>query len=127
MKKPARQVVTKTDLKNALGMKGVWGDCVAGLAYGFCGLGEINRLFDGAADYQGREFADHLLENMNITIDVNPDQLANIPKQGGFIVVSNHPLRRHHTGNARLRDWHRVAACCERCYIHLSVQFYLKP
>ena len=92
MKKPARQVVTKTDLKNALGMKGVWGDCVAGLAYGFCGLGEINRLFDGAADYQGREFADHLLENMNITIDVNPDQLANIPKQGGFIVVSNHPF-----------------------------------
>ena len=87
-----RQVVTKSDLKRALGLKGFFGTCVAGMAYKLCGLGEINRLFDGAADYQGREFADHLLENMNITIDVQPEQLANIPKEGGFIVVSNHPF-----------------------------------
>ena len=87
-----RQVVTKSDIKKALGMKGFFGSCVAGLAYGVCGLGEINRLFDGAADYQGREFADHLLENMNITIDVAPEQLESIPKEGGFIVVSNHPF-----------------------------------
>ena len=87
-----RKVVTKSDLKKALGLKGFFGTCVAGMAYGLCGLGEINRLFDSAADYQGREFADHLLENMNITIDVQPEQLANIPKEGGFIVVSNHPF-----------------------------------
>ncbi|MBR4390731.1 MAG: lysophospholipid acyltransferase family protein [Bacteroidales bacterium] len=87
-----RKVVTNSDIKKALGMKGFFGTCVAGLAYGFCGLGKINRLFDGAADYQGREFADHLLENMGITIDVSEDQLANIPKEGGFVVVSNHPF-----------------------------------
>ena len=92
MKKPVRQVVTKSDLKNALGLKGVFGNCMAGLAYRFCGLGEINRLFDGAADYQNSEFADHLLQNMNITIEVAPEQLSNIPKEGGFIVVSNHPF-----------------------------------
>lgn len=92
MKTPVRQVVTKADLKQALGMKGFVGDCAASVAYGFCGLGEINRLFDGAADYQGSAFADHLLENMNITIDVAPEQLANIPKEGGFIMVSNHPF-----------------------------------
>ena len=87
-----RKVVTNEDLKKALGLKGFFGTCVAGLAYGFLGLGKINRLFDGAADYQGREFADHLLENMNITIDVSPEQLDNIPKEGGFVVVSNHPF-----------------------------------
>ena len=92
MKKSVRQVVTKADLKQALGLKGAFGSCVAGMAYSFCGLGEINRLFDSAADYQGSEFADHLLENMSITIDVSPEQLANIPKEGGFIVVSNHPF-----------------------------------
>ena len=73
-------------------MKGVFGDCVAGMAYGALRLGKINRLFDAAADYQGREFADHLLENMHIIIDVNPAQLENIPKDGGFVVVSNHPF-----------------------------------
>ena len=87
-----RQVVTKSDIKQALGMKGFFGNCAAGLVYGVCGLGEINRLFDEAADYQGPEFADHLLENMGLTIDVAPEQMENIPQEGGFIVVSNHPF-----------------------------------
>ena len=87
-----RKVVTLSDLKNALGLKGFFGTCVAGAAYGYLRLGKINRLFDGAADYQGREFADHLLENMGITIDVSPEQLENIPKEGGFVLVSNHPF-----------------------------------
>ena len=87
-----RKVVTHSDLKNALGLKGFFGTCVAGMAYGYLRLGKINRLFDGAADYQGPEFADHLLQNMNITIDVQPDQLENIPKEGGFVLVSNHPF-----------------------------------
>ena len=87
-----RKVVTVSDLKNALGLKGFFGTCAAGAAYGYLRLGKINRLFDGAADYQGREFADHLLQNMNITIDVSPEQLDNIPKEGGFVVVSNHPF-----------------------------------
>ena len=87
-----RKVVTNKDIKNALGLKGFFGTCVAGAVYGVMGLGEINRLFDGAADYQGREFADHLIENMDITIDVSPEQLENIPKEGGFVVVSNHPF-----------------------------------
>ena len=87
-----RKVVTNADLKKAFGMKGFFGTCVAGLAYGVMGLGKINRLFDGAADYQGSEFADHLIENMGITIDVSPEQLESIPKEGGFVVVSNHPF-----------------------------------
>ena len=87
-----RKVVTTSDLKNALGLKGFFGNCAAGLAYGYLRLGKINRLFDGAADYQGREFADHLLENMGITIDVSPEQLESIPKEGGFVLVSNHPF-----------------------------------
>ena len=87
-----RKVVTNSDLKKAFGMKGFFGTCVAGMAYGYMRLGKINRLFDGAADYQGREFADHLIENMGISIEVSPEQLENIPKEGGFMVVSNHPF-----------------------------------
>ena len=87
-----RQVVTRSDLKKALGLKGFFGTCVAGMAYGYLRLGKINHLFDAAADYQGREFADHLLENMNIRIEVSPEQLENIPKEGGFVMVSNHPF-----------------------------------
>ena len=87
-----RKVVTNSDIKNALGMKGFFGTCVAGMAYGVLGLGKINRLFDGAADYQGAAFADHLLQNMNVTFDFPQEQLENIPKEGPFVVVSNHPF-----------------------------------
>ena len=87
-----RKVVTNSDIKNALGMKGFFGTCVAGVAYGVLGLGKINRLFDGAADYQGAAFADHLLQNMNVTFDFPQEQLENIPKEGPFVVVSNHPF-----------------------------------
>ena len=87
-----RKVVTNSDLKKAFGLKGFFGTCAAGAAYGVLGLGKINRLFDEAADYQGREFADHLLENMNVTFDLKEEQLENIPKEGPFVVVSNHPF-----------------------------------
>lgn len=87
-----RKVVTHRDIKKALGLKGFFGTCVSGLAYGILGMGKINRLFDGAADYQGSEFADHLLENMNVTFDLKEEQLENIPKEGPFVVVSNHPF-----------------------------------
>ena len=87
-----RKVVTHKDIKRALGLKGFFGTCVSGLAYGFLGMGKINRLFDGAADYQGAEFADHLMQNMNITFNFDEQQLSNIPKEGGFVVVCNHPF-----------------------------------
>lgn len=87
-----RKVVTNSDLKKAIGMKGFFGTCVAGMAYGVLGLGKINRLFDEAADYHGVAFADHLLENMNVTFDFPQEQLENIPKEGPFVVVSNHPF-----------------------------------
>lgn len=87
-----RQVVTKSDLKNALGLKGPLGSCAAGIVYGICGFRKINQLFDGAADYQGLEFAEHLLEEMNVTCEVEPNQLEFIPKEGGFVAVSNHPF-----------------------------------
>ena len=87
-----RKVVTNSDLKKAFGLKGFFGTCVAGMAYGVLGLGKINRLFDGAADYQGLEFADHLLENMNVSFDFPQEQLENIPKEGPFVVVCNHPF-----------------------------------
>ena len=87
-----RKVVTNADIMQALNLKGFFGSCVAGMAYGILGLGKINRLYDGAADYEGVDFADHLLENMNVTFDYNSEQLENIPKEGAFVVVSNHPF-----------------------------------
>ena len=87
-----RKVVTISDIKSAIGLKGFFGSCAAGAAYGVCGLGKINKVFDSAADYQGREFAEQVLKTLNITYVIEPSQLDCIPKEGGFVVVSNHPF-----------------------------------
>ena len=87
-----RKVVTISDIKSALGLKGFFGSCVAGAAYGVCGLRKINKVFDSAADYQGCEFAEQILKTLNVTYTVEQSQLDCIPKEGGFVVVSNHPF-----------------------------------
>ena len=87
-----RKVVTISDIKSALGLKGFFGSCVAGTAYGVCGLRKINKVFDSAADYQGCEFAEQILKTLNVTYNVEQSQLDCIPKEGGFVVVSNHPF-----------------------------------
>lgn len=87
-----RQLVSKSDLKKALKLKGPLGSCAAGIVYGICGFRKANMLYDKAADYQGREFTERLLKVMNVTCDVDPGQLDFIPKEGGFVVVCNHPF-----------------------------------
>lgn len=87
-----RQVVTKSDLKKALKLKGPLGSFAVSIVYGICGFRKVNKLYDKAADYQGREFAEQLLNAMNVTCEVEPNQLEFIPKEGGFVAVSNHPF-----------------------------------
>ena len=87
-----REVVTKSDIKKALGLKGLLGTCISSMAFKVCGFPGINKLFDSAADYQELEFTDHILETMNSTYKVEESQLDNIPKEGAFVVVSNHPF-----------------------------------
>lgn len=87
-----REVVSKSDIKKALGMNGFFGSCIGDLAFYICGLHKINKLFDSAADYQNVEFTEHLLKNLNVTCDYDPSQLNNIPSEGGCVIVSNHPF-----------------------------------
>ncbi len=51
---------------------------------------EINDAMDKIGDYQGLDFVDGALRYLDIT--VNAVGLENIPKEGGVILASNHPL-----------------------------------
>lgn len=86
------KLVNKSQVKSALGLKGPFGNAIAGAAMYVAGLNKINDLYSYISTYQGVEFAQKLLEHLNITCDFNEQELDYIPKQGPCIVVSNHPF-----------------------------------
>ena len=49
-------------------------------------------MYPYVADLQGPEFSEEVLRRFGISYEVPPEQLANIPTEGGFLTVSNHPF-----------------------------------
>lgn len=53
----------------------------------------INKLFNNhLAGLKGLDFVDAILKAQNISYQIAPDELKNIPEKGPFIVISNHPF-----------------------------------
>lgn len=54
---------------------------------------KVNWIHDHNCDTPGVPFVQGLLRDLNITIDIRGEEvLKNLPKEGGFITVSNHPF-----------------------------------
>ena len=85
-------LISKDELRQALGLKALVGKCVAGALYGILGIGKLNKVYPYVADLQGPEFSEEVLRRFGISYEVPPEQLANIPAEGGFLTVSNHPF-----------------------------------
>lgn len=88
--------VTKTtvleaeELQKVLGIKGFPGRYLARLAYRILELEKVNRVHHKYHDSVGPEFSAHVLEDIGIRYEIPPEQLDRIPREGGFITVSNH-------------------------------------
>ena len=85
-------LISKEGLRQALGLKGLVGKCVAGALYGILGIGRLNKVYPYVADLEGPEFSEEVLRRFGISYEIPPEQLANIPAEGGFLTVSNHPF-----------------------------------
>ncbi len=86
------KIVNKSQVKNAIKVKGVAGDLLASVLMRIVGVHKINDIYSHICDYQGMEFADKLLEHLNVTCDFIPDELDYLPQDQPFIIVSNHPF-----------------------------------
>lgn len=54
-------------------------------------INEINRVFDQNKDREGTAFIDAVLETLGIEVELNEDELKNIPLEGSFLALANHP------------------------------------
>jgi len=58
----------------------------------FMKLNEINEVFSNSMHIEGLPFIDSILDQLEVSIDISPAELANIPTKGPFIAVANHPF-----------------------------------
>jgi putative hemolysin len=54
-------------------------------------INQVNDLFAQAQPKQGPEFVDAILEGCGVTIDFDQNDLKNLPAEGAFIAIANHP------------------------------------
>ncbi len=86
------KLVNKSEVKSAIKLKGIIGEGVASLAMWMVGINKINDIYQNICQYDGVEFAEKLLEYLNIKCDIDFGELNNLPKNEPFIIVSNHPF-----------------------------------
>lgn len=85
-----KTLITTKDLRQVFGEKSVVGFFLAPALMKIMKLDKINKLYSKVADFQGRECLEAFLAEMRISYEIPPTDLANIPKEGPFITVSNH-------------------------------------
>ncbi|MAX80285.1 MAG: hemolysin [Crocinitomicaceae bacterium] len=64
---------------------------IAGILMNVLSINKINEFYANNAHKNAVDFVDALFEQLNIEFDIDPTELANLPKEGAFISVSNHP------------------------------------
>lgn len=54
-------------------------------------INKLNHHYEKVSHLQGKAFVDAVLDLLGVKVDFNAEELAYIPREGGFIVISNHP------------------------------------
>ncbi len=85
------KVVTTQNIKSALKMRGLTGNIAASFIMWFLGFNRINKKYSRFAQYKGREFTTAMLKEFGVQYELDDRELQNIPQEGPFIFVSNHP------------------------------------
>lgn len=88
----SNRVVSNSDVKKALGLHGVFGSIMVSLGYYICGFHKTVKYLDNATECQGQEFVTRFLDNMKVSAVFDKKQLSNIPVEGSFVIVCNHPF-----------------------------------
>lgn len=85
------KLINNSQVQRALKVKGAFGSVLASAAMSVAGINRVNKIYSHIYQYDGLQFAEKLIEYMNIECDIDEQELENIPKEGPFIIVSNHP------------------------------------
>jgi len=55
-------------------------------------LSKLNAIYNRTKKFEGLDFLNKLLDEFEIKFEIPEEDFKNIPKEGAFITISNHPL-----------------------------------
>ncbi len=90
--KQGEDLITSSGIAKALGVKGALGNVLGSAVMSYTGLNKINKLYHRFSHLYGLECTEAALKEFRIGTDIIDKELEYIPKEGPFIVVSNHPF-----------------------------------
>lgn len=83
-------LITKSEIQEAIKMRGPIGRMVAGLAMKAMGLNKANQHYARCAGGNTYDFAARAMKEVGVSYDIKPEQLDYIPREEAFILLGNH-------------------------------------
>lgn len=85
------KIITKEDFSKAARIDRLHLPGLASLLMEVMKINEVNEVFQKAEHLKGPTFVDKILQIIGITVEFDEKDLRNIPKDGAFIAIANHP------------------------------------
>lgn len=87
-----KKLINTEDLLEAARLNGFAGESAAKVLMLLSRFRRINKLYNQNLHKNGLEFIDSMIEQLGIKFELVEDELKNIPAEGPFITISNHPF-----------------------------------
>lgn len=88
---PEMKIITKEDFSKAANLDKLHLPGLASLLMEVMKINEVNEVFQKAEHLQGPTFVDKILQIIGISVEFDEKDLKNIPREGAFIAIANHP------------------------------------
>lgn len=85
------KIITKEDFSKAANLDKLHLPGLASLLMEVMKINEVNEVFQKAEHLQGPTFVDKILQIIGVSVEFDQNDLKNIPKEGAFIAIANHP------------------------------------
>lgn len=85
------KIISKEDFAKAAGIDKLNLPGLTSLLMEVMKINEVNEVFQKAEHLKGTTFVDKILQIVGISVEFDPRDLQNIPKNGAFIAIANHP------------------------------------
>jgi len=85
------KIITKEEFSKATKLNKIYMPGLASILMEVMKINEVNKVFEKAEHLTGTSFIDKILQVIGITVEFDEAELKNIPKQGAFITIANHP------------------------------------
>jgi putative hemolysin len=85
------KIITKEEFSRATKLNKVYMPGLASILMEVMKINEVNKVFQKAKHLSGISFIDKILQVIGIKVEFDEKELKNLPQNGAFIVIANHP------------------------------------